>query len=148
VQSFVLHSIHTLCSKRCRLLLANAGHAPRVILDIPQLYALLGAWVQQLRYQAFEILGDLFIRYFLPVLLSLFRVAQLRVEIIVHGGILKRKATNYDYEKHYSKLKHICRTAVVDFFVQHFRSHVDLGAVEGIEFLYALGCAESEIRQF
>ena len=146
VQSFVLQSIQTLGSRRwCRFLFANAGDAPRVILDASQLYALLRAWVQQLRYQAFEILGDLFVGYFLPVLLSLFRVTQLRVEIIVHGGILKGKSTNHNYEKHYSELKHVCRTAVVDFFVEYFGSHVHLGAVEGIQFLYTLRCAESKI---
>ena len=48
---------------------------PRVIFDVPQFYALLWIGMQQLRYQTFEILGNLFVRYFAPVVFLRFGIA-------------------------------------------------------------------------
>jgi len=103
-----------------------------MIFYIRQLYALPWIIVQQLRYQTLKILRDLFLRYFFPVLLSRVRITKFIIEIIVHCGILKRKAANDDDEEHDPYLKDVCGTAVVDFFVQDFGSHVDFGAVEGV----------------
>lgn len=101
--------------------------------------------MQQLRYQAFEILGNLFVCYFLPVLLSSVRIAKSSIKVIVHGCILKRKATDDDYKKHNSYLEDIGRSTIMDFSLDDLRSHVHLGPIECMKFVDVLIRAKSKV---